>query len=149
MHGPYFFFGGQHCCSRCNARRENKTPPPPQERISRYASPEKGIDYTEDSRTRMKNTVRWEPKKSLPVPLPLSSYIAMGTNRARSSCLIFFFLIESLKPDAYYHRTYPSLLRPTDYLIYLKIAIFCFQKKCPKSTFSLVILTDEDDAKNY
>lgn len=38
-----------------HARRENKTPPPPRERISRYAAlPEKGIDHTAGW-TKMKN----------------------------------------------------------------------------------------------
>lgn len=107
------FFGGQHCCSRCKARAARTHV----EKIKHRHRPGSAFHDTplcprKGSTTRRvgqrwRTWVRWEPKKLLPVPLPLP-LLAMGTNRARS---LLVFLTESLERHAgHYRRIYSRSL---------------------------------------
>lgn len=107
-----------------HARRENKTPPPPRERISRYAAlPEKGIDHTAGW-TKMKNLGSVGTQEVAAGPAAVAA--PSDGNQSRSITRLLVFLTESLERHAgHYRRIYSRSLN----LFKIETVFFCFQRK--------------------
>lgn len=97
MYDPTFFFGGQHCCSRCSARaaRTHVEKIKHRSRLGsafhdtprRFALLEKGIDHTAGwTETKNSSSVGTQ---EVAADLAAFALLAMGTNRARHNPTFF------------------------------------------------------------